>query len=392
MIRRLESIKVADILGALLISLLCMQFFAERVSFCATVDNSGAKHVVMALFIAFEFLTSNRRYDDKYEIRIVFNTALLILGITLFYLIMNGYSNAWIEQIYFFLSPIIVTYYLFKDNKSPDRFNWILNLYLYILSSLYTIYIIARIQSGVNLNFSFVDSSSPFENEVAHMFLLLYLYYTYRQDTRKRIVTAILCILAWKRMCLVYLTIVTILNPLISKNRKIGNTAHILTAFLFALAPFFMQVVLSDQFANWFYTEFGIDLIDFLKFRFQSLNAAFDIATINPSHGFGSYIIVNVPWYGSYVVMNMHNDLIRLYLEISFIGLFAMLFGLISITKNIASYLVMLYLFIEMAASHMLGNGGLPFWMLAYSIIYYSNYVLAGNQKPNVASSSNALK
>ena len=202
------------------------------------------------------------------------------------------------------------------------------------------------------------------------MFLLLYIFYTVIGNGKRRIITAICCILAWKRMCLVYLVVFTVLHWKI-KNKNVPQKYYVIITALFAVIPALMQIVLTDSFSAWFYNAFGIDLVDFMQFRFQSLTTAFQSGI--KSQGLGTYLYVDVPWYGSYVHMNMHNDIVRLYLEVSIIGLVIFLYGMASIARNMYSFLVMVFMFIELAASHMLGNGSVPFWILAYSVIFCFN-------------------
>ena len=251
-------------------------------------------------------------------------------------------------------------------------FEKIFDFFTYVLTVMYAVFILQRMLSGSVLHFSFIRSESPFEMEIAHMFLLLYMFYTYAGRKRKRIVTALCCVLAWKRACLIYLILFTLLSRHIPKDKCVTKKYYIVTTVLFSLIPSLIQLILTRRFSDWFSVTFGIDFVTFMMFRFQTITAAFQSGIA--SRGLGTYLYVNVPWYGKYVHMNMHNDIVRMYLEVSVVGLATFLYGFSSITMNIYSFLVMLFMFMELAVSHLLGNGSIPFWVMAYALIFYFNH------------------
>ena len=69
----------------------------------------------------------------------------------------------------------------------------------------------------------------------------------------------------------------------------------------------------------------------------------------------------------------MLNVLVRLYPEVRLVGLVIYLLGTALIAKRRFSSFVIIYLFIEMSGSHLIGNGGIPYWMLGYSLVFYFN-------------------
>lgn len=370
-------IRKSDIANYIAIILLCIQFFSERIPICTVIDQTGLKHIflILAIFLGFCYDTGGGKIKIKrfsYELERILFTVGMIIFITFIYMAINGFATYWVSQTYFFVVPILFVYVLFKNDCTISRFFKILNLFTFVLTSLYLIFVFQKITSGAAIYFSFVESESPFEMEIAHMFLLLYMFYTYVGNKPRRIITAICCILAWKRMCLIYLVIFTILSIKTPKTKYVSKKYYVITTLVFAAIPMLIQLVLTDEFSNWFYNTFKIDLIDFMQFRFQSITAAFQSNI--PSQGLGTYLYVDVPWYGSFVHMNMHNDIVRLYLEVSIIGLLVFLYGFSSIASTVYSFYVMIFMFIELAVSHMLGNGGIPFWVLAYILIFCFNH------------------
>ena len=370
------KIKKSDIFAYATIILFAIQFFSNHIGICTFIDNTGLKHLCIVVAIMWGIILDLRPvgrfrlYTFNYEIIRIMSVLLALIFISFIYMAINGFATFWISETYFFIAPPLFVYVIFKKNYTLERFERFLNLFMNVITVLFFVFVVQRLLSGRVLYFSFTESESPFELEIAHVFLLLYIFYTVIGNGKRRIITAICCILAWKRMCLVYLVVFTVLHWKI-KNKNVPQKYYVIITALFAVIPALMQIVLTDSFSAWFYNAFGIDLVDFMQFRFQSLTTAFQSGI--KSQGLGTYLYVDVPWYGSYVHMNMHNDIVRLYLEVSIIGLVIFLYGMASIARNMYSFLVMVFMFIELAASHMLGNGSVPFWILAYSVIFCFN-------------------
>ena len=172
-------------------------------------------------------------------------------------------------------------------------------------------------------------------------------------------------------MCLLYLIFITIFHSKISRNGIVSKKFYVLITGIALCLPAIVQILLTDSFSQWFTSLTGLDLHAFLMFRFETIVTAFESDEL--SKGLGTFLWIDVPWYNKFVHVSIHNDIVRLYLEVSAAGLVCFTYGISSIAKNNYSFLIMVYLFIEMACSHFLGNGSLPFWILAYSMIFCFN-------------------
>ena len=353
-----------------LIFLVAIQFYDE-VPILQYIDSTGLKHILLLMFIFFSLSQGNKgnniSFPMGYELkRVCFVTIILVL-ISFIFMLENGYSTGWISETYFMIIPILFVNCLFRDRWNEDALEELADLFLVSSIIGFAMHILNRLQQGNILSFSFIDSSSPFEVESAHVFLLLYIIYTYLDKKKKRILSALCCILAWKRMALIYLIFVTFFNKRISKSKKIPKVVFICLTIIVLLLPLLLELLLTDAFSNWITLTFGIDLHKFLMFRFETIITALE--STKPNQGLGSFLLVDVPWYDHYVNVSIHNDIIRLYLEVTPIGLACFSYGYLSLVQNQYSFLVMGFMFIEMIFSHFLGNGSLPFWILAFSMI-----------------------
>ena len=356
-----------------------MQFFVSNsviLDFCVFFDSLGLKHIFMISTVIvglYSDLTHGRLRIVRfsYEIKMVMLSIISLVLISFGYMAVNGYGNYWISQVYFLIIPLWFAYTVFKNDFSAKRFKSIINYLLTVSGVLYSIFIISTIAEGNGLEFSFIDSQSPFESELAHFYLLMYIFYTFIEDYRGRAFSALFCVLAWKRICLICLVLITIAGFMKLRNKRVKIGYIIAIAVIFTIIPILNEYTLSSDFSRWFNEFTGVDYVEFSNFRYYALEAAIDGGL--KSKGLGTFFNVKVPWYGHYVYVNPHNDLMRLYLEVSAVGLFLYLLFTAAVIRRKFSLFVILYMFIEMSGNHLIGNGGIPYWFLAYSLVFFFN-------------------
>lgn len=372
-------ITLLDVLIYLSLTFLCMQFFTlyNNLPFCEFIDSLGLKHVFMISTVVVGFFTDLRQGKLKilrfnYEIKMVLFATLAVLLISFGYMTFNGFATYWISQVYFFIMPLWFAYTIFRRDFSPKRFKSIINYLLIITSILYSIFIIYTLLFGdKEIIFSYIESESPFESEVAHFYLLMYIYYTFIGDYKGRFCSAFFCVLAWKRLCLICLVLITIAGFLKLRNKRVKIGFTIAVAVVFSIYPLVNEYMMTAEFGRWFSEFTGLNFIDFSNFRYYALKEAIDGGLT--SKGLGTFFSVRVPWYGHYVKVSLHNDIMRLYLEVSIVGLFLFLLFTCASARRRYSLYVILYLYLEMTSNHLIGNGGIPYWLLGYSLIFFFN-------------------
>lgn len=371
------SIKRKDFFIFLTLVLIAIQY-APTIPICRELDEMGLKHisVLIAIFVGlapdFTGLKIRLKNYSK-EIKSIMFAILSLLIISLVYMCINGFATYWISETYFLVAPLLFVYVIFRNDCSLSRFKWAVGIIYWCTVPLYFIYVAQVIISGPSLAFSFSKSTSPFEQSAAHLFLLIYIFYTFCGDKKKRLISGICCVFAWKRMCLVYLVLVTLIDCFIPnlKKKNVPKSVIIIVTAVMAAVPLLIQLIMTDAFSTWFYNLTGLDLEHFVMFRFQTIGAIYESNL--PSQGLGTFLNIDVPWYGQLIHMNPHNDVIRLYEEVSIIGLIIFVYKLGSICTNWYSFVAMGYIFIELAVSHFLGNGGLPLWIMVYLMVFCFN-------------------
>lgn len=377
-----KTIKVSllDVLIYLSLTFLCMQFFVSnsvKIGFCMFFDSLGIKHILIVVTVVVGLLSDLSRGKFKiskfsYELKMALFAVISLLVISFGYMAFNGFADYWVSQVYFLVIPLLFAYTIFKNDYSVKRFKSIIRYLLIVTSILYSIFIFDTIFfQEAELTFSFMKSTSPFESETAHFYLLIYIFYTFIEDKKGRLVSAFFCIMAWKRISLICLVLITIAGFMKLRNKHIKIGYIIAIAVIFSIYPLINEYMMTAEFGRWFSEITGINFVDFSNFRYYALQAAIDGGM--KSQGLGTFFSVKVPWYGSYVNVSLHNDITRLYLEVSIVGLFLFLLFTGAVARRRFSMFVILYLFLEMTGNHLIGNGGIPYWLLGYSLIFFFN-------------------
>ena len=340
----------------------------------AKLDNTNLKHICAVLYGiigGYELVVKHKQFNYTREIKSICVCAAMLLAISFIYMILNGYSNAWLTELYFLIVPAWFIFCYLGEDNSKERFDLAMNTMFYSISLIYIINKLPLLNMNNIRQISFVESRSPFEFGGAQIFAIMYMYYSYRNIKWKKRISCLLAICSWKRMALVFVVLYTIFQLIEKKVKPTTLKYKIIMTVIFCLVPAIMEMILTDEFAQWFYTKFSIDLKSFMMSRFELLSYAMNNDA--PSHGLGTFFSIKIPWYGGYLEESMHNDIIRLYLEVSIVGLGIFIWCYTSLVKNNFSGFVMLYIFVELASAHFLGSGSMPYWITILICIYYMN-------------------
>ena len=295
--------------------------------------------------------------------------------ITLIYQIMNGFRAFVIPEFLYVLLPLIfVILVVSADCVNISR---VLDNCFYVALFAFVIDGIGALGELSTMSLSFLNSSSPFENPSSLIFVFLELYFLVRYEKRngKALVCLIITLLTFKRISVIIGILFFIFVPMI-KNKKVPRWVFVLTIILFCLIPFLLMYVYSNAFASFFFARYGMELNEFTMDRFARttyvLNNLGEI-----KYGFGSVSHFLTENYGKGDATNrsLHSDLLRIFLECSFIGtLIYNVCYFLSVKKDVVSYLLMVSIFAQMIFNHPIGAGAVGHWIIIYLMIAYFNY------------------
>ena len=346
------------------------------------VDGMKIKYIIMA-FTAVAFLilliTKRKKLFKNDVFKKESKLYLIAIGalgiITIIYQVFNGFRSFVIPEFCYLLIPLIfVILVVSVDYVNVTR---ILDVSFYVLLIAFVVGNIDILNPSTIMSINFSESFSPFENGSSMIFVFFELYFLIRYGRRngKSLVCLILTILTLKRISVIMAIFFFIFVPML-KDKKVPRWVFVLTIIMFCTTPFLLEIFYSSTFASYFFAEFGLDFNDFTMDRFtRTAYVLGHLGQIKYGYGSVTYFLTNN--YGKTGVANrsLHSDLLRIYLECSFIGVFVYnICYFLSVKKNIISFLLMVTIFLQMIFNHPLGAGTVGNWIIIYLMIVYFNY------------------
>lgn len=316
--------------------------------------------------------------------------AALFFVISLAVQIFHGNLQTYLfEELLYFIVPCLVAFVSVNFNKEKD-----IKLYFYIILIKLVLYFILRFWGTFSISailaISLSDSSSSiYEIVIAHDFLFLMIVFMYFNDFKASLISFIFCVLSFKRLPFILSIVIMILyllgkfakgirfGKLIKKinnwlNGRFGRSTLIILFFITLLLPVIMEWIYSDNGVSWFYQTFAMDLNKETSGRVNIVNYALNNFTPNGLGSITNFFETNrLEIYRR--VANMHCDVIRLVREVTIVGYAVYSFVLIRVFKESRlTTLLLIYLIIEMALSHMADN--LNIWLMMYLFTAYICY------------------
>ena len=357
---------------------ICLFILSEYCPIFQTIDHMHLKHIVVVGIIFFFFL-KNHRILFSNELKLCLCTVAILYGITLFDQMLAGRFEMYsISEVYYLIIPIIFVEIIYDSNKEVDMDD-IMSSILYC--SLFS-FLVSCVVNGTlswnnfikmfDLTQLFVESESPMiESGLSSFFVILYIYFLYREKRGRAFLSAFGAFLGFKRLAVLYMLLLTVFHKFIPKNKGVQKYIVVIAITIFIFLPFLAKLMCSDEFANWFYLQFGVNFNKFTMTRFEIINLVIDADL--PKLGLGTTTHF-LELRGLDGQLNMHNDILRIYLECGIIGSIALSINYFKMAADQwYSFLTMLFIMLQMFVTHCLGSGTISTWILAYMVIFYTN-------------------
>lgn len=386
-------------INKLMFSMIIIVFiFCERCEFLfGWLDKLHVKHYLLMLAILIGILVLRKKKNLKcvFEVKTIFLCSVFLYIISIFYQVLNGSFKIYaLEEFYYLIAPLILVFIIFNLNKDNNMESY-MDVMLY--SGLFCFFA-TRIYRGslsidnflelFNLKNLFIDSNSLLiESDLSVYFMILTIYYAYKNKNAKMILAAIGTFICYKRMAVLFLFLFLILKPFISKTKKVKSSIYLITVVGFILAPFLVYYMCDNSFASWFYSQFKIDFNKFTMTRFDIINTVIDANLTNYGLGTVTDYLEARDVIGQ---TNMHNDILRIYMECGILGTICFTYSFFKICRsNYYNFFTMLFIFIELFVAHFLGPGSISFWIIAYISIfeinsYYKNDNIINKKGENI--------
>ena len=362
----------------------CVFILVERCDAFLWLDATKIKHLISwftILIYGVPFLKNkkNRKILCGNEGWLVFCTCIILYGISLFFQVLNGSFKLYtVGEIYYLLLPMVFSL-LAVNLLSGDDVEKILTAVLYtaLFAFVYSrivrgLFTAANFISMFNIRGLFVDSVSLMEeDDLSNYFLLLFVYFGFRKKKFKSFLSALGCFLGYKRFAVLWLAIMILFLRFFPKHKKIPKVVYYITIGVFVIAPFAMYYMCTEEFAKWFFLTFHYDWNTFTMTRFEIINTVIDAKLTNYGLGTVTDFLEARNYSGQ---TNMHNDILRIYMETTIIGSFAFTRNYFKVSsRNWYSYFMMLFIFVELFVAHFIGPGSVSFWIVAYLAIFSFN-------------------
>ena len=340
-------------------------------------DFGNLKYAMAWCFSAIYFLGSG--LYEKRRLRGIGKEYLLIFGgitflfaITAILQMINGFNSYAINEAVYYYTPLIfiIVYSQISDEQDVET---ILN-YLFVL---YVIVFLRNFAGQLTLanlkSISFANSYSPFESELAFVFLIFECFYLYMGKRKNAIISLILCILSFKRISMLAAIGFFIFSKWIVVKKAVNKKIVIVTTVVFVLLPVLTCLMLNDTLEAWFYQIFHVTLNEITLTRSSRIEAVINSGQIK--YGLGSvttYLTkyLNALHGSNFSNRNLHNDLVKIYLECGILG--SIVFTYIYMKAASVSrmlFVMMCYIFFECYFNHLFGAGSTDIWILIYLIM-----------------------
>lgn len=358
---------------------LCVFIVIER-NALSTLDALHIKHyLLMGMLFLYGLPLLKRKSLRAYkESKYVLIVCIVLYLISLVFQIIHlSFKLYTVGEIYYLVIPLLYGITVF-NNINSDDVDTIMNFtlaaclfsYFYwtIISGNFTL---SNIIEMLNLYNLFVKSSSPVaESDLANYFILLYVYYVYRNKKGGAILSAIGCFFGYKRFAVLFLLFFIVALRFFPKYKKVPKGIVYAAIILFLLLPFATFAMCTDTFATWFYHRFHIDFNEFTMTRFYLVNLIIDSHITNYGLGTTTDYLTRLTG-AAKAAGNLHNDIFRIYYETTIVGSLVFTYNYFKMSeKSWYTFLTMLYIFAELFGAHFIGPGTTSFWMIAYLLIF----------------------
>lgn len=357
---------------------ICLYILSEYVPALQKIDNLHLKHYFLigwTLFLFFNCLSKGIKID-KDIISILACTGILFFISIIKQVYYGKFKFYSLEEIYYLILPFLFVYIIYIINGTRD-FDFFMHCIFWcsVLAFLLRFYdqlTIQNLLSQFNIVNTIVTSLTVFESDLGLFFTFCFFYFIVYKRYVLTFISILFIILCAKRINIIFMILTCFLYIIFRKRtltKKINNLTFCIAILFFTVIPIILYVVYSNgTIISWFFEKTGLDFNQFSMARFQ----IFELLSKTNSEidGLGAVTSIletlNLPGQ-----TNLHNDLMRLYLECGVIGLFSFIFFYLQFAKtNWYSFYFMIFILLELLVAHFLGAGSTSFWIIAYICLF----------------------
>lgn len=372
-----RQLSVADVCQ---LGLFCASSFSYAFYMSELIDSRfyyislGSLVLFCLLRICFIFANRGRSDDALYFSRsaVAFICAaitFIAISVVIEFIATSTYTSTAMREAMYMIVPIVIAFTVVNTVSIK-----LADIYVLILLLRYVTYFAIEFSTDFDIStltaISWADSSSSvFESSFSHDLLVLELYFLFRQQYLRAGVAMVFAVLTFKRASF-------LLAPtqfIAAKRLRLRNVPAQTSLFaLFAVAclsPFMMITIYSRPFVDFAARTFGVDIDEFTTGRRSIYELAIQVSDVN---GFGSLnpelaslagSTLGTTWNGA-----LHNDTIRLYIEVGLLGVIVYCAALVYLARaSRMSFIAISYTIFVLVTSRLITH--MSFWIVLLLVL-----------------------
>ncbi|MDF6099780.1 O-antigen ligase family protein [Gordonia hongkongensis] len=272
-------------------------------------------------------------------------------------------------QVFYILAPALIA--LCVVNTASAK---LLDLYVLILLTRYLLYFVLAFSSDLSLSslttISWSSSSSPFESSFAHDLLIIEAYFVFRNRKVLALISAGMTMLSLKRASFLLAPALLVGSRWLRSERPASRRYLYALAALGVASPFMVMYAYSPRFVEYMSDRFGIDMNTITTGRLEIYQVVTGI--LPETTGFGSLNQMLATFvdsqFGTQWNSLLHNDTLRVYLEVGIIGFAAYMCALVYLGRGsrIAALLITYTVFV-LITSRLITHTS--YWVVLFLVI-----------------------
>lgn len=299
-----------------------------------------------------------------------------LFAITAVLQIINGFNLYALNEVIYFYTPIlfIIAYArVSKEENISQVMDW--SFFIYCVA-FFTVNM-SKLSIDNILSINFAKSYSPFESEMAFIFLIFECFFLMKGKNKKALISILFCVLCFKRICVISAILIYAFRKVIFIEKEVQKNYVIIVSAFFVVMPVLTCMILTPEFEAWFYKQFGITLYEITVSRSQRLEMVLNSDEIK--YGLGSVTTfmtnsLNAMHGSNFGHRSLHNDLVQIYLECGLLGSIVFTYGFVKVSAfSRGMFVLMCYIFLECYFNHLFGAGCTQIWILIYMCIAYAS-------------------
>lgn len=360
-----------------------MEIFFLIIIIAYAFDFGIIKYILTWIFILLDIAFTIKKNEGMYKfgkcglkyLNILVGILVLIL-ITIIKQIKNGFHSYSINEIIFLLTPIAfaICYTKSMDSEKIET-SMKMSFIIFILSFIYKFFNVISLKNILSI--SFTDSYSPFESELAYLFVVYECYFISCKNNKYAILSMFMNILSFKRLSCVFSISIFIITKVINIYKEVNKKFVIVMTILFVLLPVLTCIAVNNDIEEYIYSKYKISLDEITLSRTQRLELVLSSNQIK--YGLGStttYLTkkLNSIHESNSEQRNLHNDLVKFYLECSIVGITVIVYVYLkNFSKTKILFILISYILLECYFNHLFGAGTTHIWIVIYIFLASQN-------------------